>query len=442
MVFFVFFVAGQVFRFAENWAVDGDEAAGLAAEGGLDLDEEGSSLRVGVAFFTGDAPRFECDALFERAGIKLVTGRSGLSAECEVGDGPVSSAGVDEFRLLFDEVVLDESDEGFDVLQLLGRISCGGGGRESFPQGAELFEGANARTGFAEGFFDESEVLSAESALIGPGFDGGRLVRRIAVAVPPCGFEICAEFHFVLFVKVDDGLFGQLFAFVVRGDREWRERDPVGFEDEVLRNGLCGSEVFCEEVRRHSERLAGVIESFTSSRIRRELRRGSDGDTGQVANGQVVFGVGEAPRKDGAGVSRVLVRLGDKHRFDGGDDGVSLLKGGLLFVLGGHFAAADKIDDAVPAPEVTRDVALIAVAGEVESALGFIGFVAALAVFFGKRNDLILKGICCGALGACGEEERDERKRKGGEEAFHVRRETLLEEAGCFKQATMRTAAS
>jgi hypothetical protein len=45
-------------------------------------------------------------------------------------------------------------------------------------------------------------------------------------------------------------------------------------------------------------------------------------------------------------------------------------------------------------------------------------------------------------LGVCGDEERDERKRKGGEEAFHVRRETLLEEAGCFKQATMRTAAS
>lgn len=442
MIFLVLFVSGQVFRFAENWAVDGYKAAWLAAEGGFNLEKKGGALRVGVTFFARDAPRFQCDALFECTGIKLVARRSSLCPEGEVGDGPVSSARVNEFRLLFDEVVLDECDEGFDVLQFLGRVPCGGGGRESFPQGAELFEEADARAGFAEGFFDESEVLSAESALIGPGFDGGRLLRRISVAVPPCGFEICAEFHFVLFVKVDDRLFGQLFAFVVRGDWERRERDPVGVEDEVLRNGLCGSEVFCEQVGRHPERLAGVIESFAPSRIRRELRCGSDGDTGQVANGQVVFGVGEAPGKDGAGVTCVLVRLGDKHRFDGGDDGVSLLKGGLLFLFGGHFASANKIDDAVPAPEVVGDVALIAVAGEVEAALGFIGFMAALAVFFGKRNDLILECVCRLALGVCGDEERDERKRKGGEEAFHVRRETLLEEAGSFKQATMRTAAS
>src|SRR5204862_391890 len=96
-------------------------------------------------------------------------------------------------------------------------------------------------------------------------------------------------------------------------------------------------------------------------------------------------------RQDDAGIARVLLRLDKEDRLDGADDGSALLQRRLiLMVARRHHALANELDDAVPAAEIARDIAVTNEAREVQLPFGCFLVVASVAIFFCKRFNLLL----------------------------------------------------
>ena len=129
------------------------------------------------------------------------------------------------------------------------------------------------------------------------------LERNAAVAVDHVGLGlggvvpvvtgVAANSH-VLRVKILD-LGHQPVGPVALGD-VLREPDAVRQQHGVLRDLLAGVEKFAHERGRHHQRIAGIGEPLTRRAVDGEFAGGVQrGDTGEIADGVVVFVVVEPP---------------------------------------------------------------------------------------------------------------------------------------------------
>ena len=297
----------------------------------------------------------------------------------------------------------------------LRRNAAGFRGRwNGVPHGAELFQIAGTGLRFVERLGNEGEIFAAQLAPGRPVVQADPTLGFTAMPIAPGGFDIVADAHLAPAVEIDDRLLGQFRAFGVGRHRERREPESARFQHEVVRHELRRSEILVEQTRRHREHFAGVVESFAAGRIDGEFLGRLDRHAGKVANRQVIFRVRESSRQDDAGISRVLLRLDEQNRLDGADDGIALLQRRLiLMVARRHHPFANELDDAVPASEVARDVAVLGETREIQLAPGLLLVVASVAVLLRKRFDLLLKHIGLRRRGDCAEDEQNEMAEKG-----------------------------
>ena len=90
----------------------------------------------------------------------------------------------------------------------------------------------------------------------------------------------------------------------------------------------------------------------------------------------------------------MLLRLDEQDRLNCADDRMALLQRRLnLVVARRHHALANELDDAVPAPEIARDIAVLGESREVQFPLGLFLVVAGVAIFLRERFDLLLKHV-------------------------------------------------
>lgn len=127
--------------------------------------------------------------------------------------------------------------------------------------------------------------------------------------VAPCGREIFREIGGLLLVEIDDAQHGEFVAIGVGHDRMRREREAIRFQNQMLGHGARGLQIFFHQRGRHCERLAGVVEASLIRRVDRKFLRRSNIDTGQVANGVVVFCVAQPAGQYRTWITGVFPRL-------------------------------------------------------------------------------------------------------------------------------------
>ena len=161
----------------------------------------------------------------------------------------------------------------------------------------------------------------------------------------------------------------------------------------MLRDELGRPEILFEQIRRHPECFARVVEPLAAGWIDGKFRGRSDGYADQVPNGQIVLGIGKAPRQDEARIPRGLFRFDEQDGLDRCDGRVSFFKRRLQFAARRHLPFANELDDVVPAPKIAHHIAVPSVAGEIQIAFGLFLVVATVAVFLRERLYPVLKYI-------------------------------------------------
>ena len=74
---------------------------------------------------------------------------------------------------------------------------------------------------------------------------------RGAITKTPGSVEVIERIDGVTVIEINDGLFGQLFPFVVGCHRERREEHAVRLQYHVVSDKLGGSQIFLQQIGRH-----------------------------------------------------------------------------------------------------------------------------------------------------------------------------------------------
>jgi hypothetical protein len=233
------------------------------------------------------------------------------------------------------------------------------------------------------------------------------------VLVTPRGLEVGGEVRGLATVEVDDAEH-RVFVAVgvdqhrVRGEGEalWGEHGGVG-------DLTGGGEVLLEEGGRHRQRFAGVVEAVAIGGIDGEFAGGPEVDAGEVVDGVIVLGVGQAAGEDGAGIAGVTGGLALSQVADPADDGLGLAGCRMLArLLRRHLAGFELVEDHGPARVIGDDAGNGGEGTEIEVGLGLGRAVAVEAVGVEERTDGGVKGAVEGIRrrGACGSRDRKDRE--------------------------------
>ena len=167
-----------------------------------------------------------------------------------------------------------------------------------------------------------------------------------------------------------------------------------------------GFEVFVELLGADEEDVADVGEAFAAAAVGLEFFGEAVVLAGEVADGVVVFEVGEAAEGDGAGVASVAVGDFGQGGVDPGDEGGFFGGEDFVGVFGRHFAGFDDLADFFPEGEFLFDLGIGEEGLEVDAAFGFFVAMALEAGGIDGGGDGFPVGGCLG--GGDEEEEKEE----------------------------------
>ena len=259
-------------------------------------------------------------------------------------------------------------------------------GEDEFGVGGELGEGLGAGEVFVFPFptGEHVVVLAEVFAVFGEEGGGGFLIPDV------------------------EGLLGLVFDLfgAPEADALGVELDAGAGEDGgVVGEGAGGFEVFVELLGADEEDVADVGEAFAAAAVGLEFFGEAVVLAGEVADGVVVFEVGEAAEGDGAGVAGVAVGDFGQGGVDPGDEGGFFGGEDFVGVFGGHFAGFDDLADFFPESEFLFDLGIGEERLEVDAAFGFFVAMALEAGGIDGGGDGFPVG---GGLGGGDEEEEKE----------------------------------
>lgn len=225
-------------------------------------------------------------------------------------------------------------------------------GEDEFGVGGELGEGLGAGEVFVFPFptGEHVVVLAEVFAVFGEEGGGGFLIPNV------------------------EGLLGLVFDLfgAAEADALGVELDAGAGEDGgVVGEGAGGFEVFVELLGADEEDVADVGEAFAAAAVGLEFFGEAVVLAGEVADGVVVFEVGETAEGDGAGVAGVAVGDFGQGGVDPGDEGGFFGGEDFVGVFGGHFAGFDDLADFFPESEFLFDLGIGEEGLEVDAAFGF-----------------------------------------------------------------------
>ena len=198
--------------------------------------------------------------------------------------------------------------------------------------------------------------------------------------------------------------------------------ESVRVEEHVIGDFARGLQIFIEQRRRHRQRLAGIIESSHIGRIHRELARGTNVDSRQIANAVVIFRVAEPTGKDDARIAVILACLDFPRGLNPIDHVLPRLIRGLLHLPGRHLLGGESRHDAIPACIVVDNRRRRLVAPQIELCRSLVSAVATRAIGVEERPDRVREFALCVGI---------------GRSRLHSRRnEASKDEQGCKHQST------
>ena len=234
--------------------------------------------------------------------------------------------------------------------------------------------------------------------------------------------EVLLVIDGVSLVKADDGLFVELLP-VGEGNGGMRGELEAGRREQGVVGDLLGRRVILlEQRRRHRQRFAGVVEPFAGRWIDGKCLSRANVRPGQVANGVVVFGVGESPRRHDAGIAGALHGFTFQHGRDRLQHLGPFSGRWLLRVLRRrHLLLLHERLHVFPLPEILGGFRGRSKPRQIEVALGLPRVVAAGAVLLQEGNDRLLKRLDRLAAGHRNA-ERDQRGQARKETPSHGHR--------------------
>ncbi len=145
-----------------------------------------------------------------------------------------------------------------------------------------------------------------------------------------------------------------------------------------------GGEVFVELLRADEEHVADVGKAFAAA-VGRKILRELDIDAGEVAEGAVVFGVGQAAHRDRAGIAGIGAHRGFERMLQPLQHLAFFRVSERRFVVRRHVARGDGLLHLRPALALPSELRIAVELLQVHAALGLPTAVAVVALLLQRR---------------------------------------------------------